>query len=143
MKRVTLIDARRAVHGYEFIHYGSAEPCRDCELAQVCIDNLELGRRYRVIGVRGYEHACKIYDKVKVVEVEEAEIPAAIEKRRAFVGSRITFQAIDCREIFCNNYIFCKPEGLKHGDRCEILEFSDLNCKKGKELVLARLMRIS
>jgi len=144
MKRlITLVDSKKAREGYEFIHYGISKKCQNCELYQVCIENLEKGRRYKIIGIRDYEHDCKIYGKVKVVEVEEAEVPTAIEKRKAFLGSKLRFSPLKCNDIFCENYNLCNPEGLKEGDICEIVDVGKkLWCKKGKNIVMVKLKRV-
>ena len=142
-KIITLVDEKKAKKGYEFIHFSIPEECKECNLFSVCMGNLELGRRYRIVGTRDYEHPCKIFGKVKVVEVEEPEIQATVESRVAFVGSKITFKSIECKDIDCKNFPYCSAEGLKSGDRCEIVEvIKKVECKIGKDLTLVKLKRI-
>jgi hypothetical protein len=141
--KITLLDSRHAKAGYEFVHYGGAEECTECELSKVCIENLEKGRKYRVTAVRDKEHECRLYEKVNVVEVEEPETLAAVDRKKAFAGAKITFTPLECREFFCKNSKYCDPEGLLSNDACEILEFLNaIECEKGKELVLVKLKRV-
>lgn len=144
MKRViTLLPLEQAKIGYEFVHYGAAEECAGCELFRVCIENLEKGRKYRVVDLRGFEHPCKIAEKVRVIEVEECEVLASLEKKEAFVGAKMDFAPVDCTRVLCQNWIYCSPEGLQKSDRCEIRDTgAEIACPRGKSFVLARLRRI-
>jgi len=133
-------DARQ---GYEFLHLGRAEECEGCRLVRTCMENLEPGRRYRITGIKDMEHPCALHGKVRVVEVEEAGVPAALEKRRVFIGSKIEFSRQDCDDIFCPGYRFCRPEGLLEGDVCRITDSQEaLECKRGRSLVVVRLERV-
>ncbi len=139
---VTLLEGRLAEEGYVFVHIGSAEECVECDLSTVCIGNLEAGRKYRVTGVRDIEHECVIYGLVKVIEVEECEAEACIDAKLSFPGSTFTFYPQECNRILCKNFGYCVPEGLKGGDRCEILSTSGkAECELGKELKLANIKR--
>lgn len=140
---ITLLPPKNAKIGYEFVHYGGAEECIECELSKVCIGNLEKSRKYRVVAVREKEHECRLYAKVSVVEVEESEVLAAVDRKKAFAGAKIKFTPIECKEMFCKNSNYCNPEGLLSNDACELREIlSTIECEKGKELVLVRLKRV-
>lgn len=142
-KIITLLDSEHAKVGYEFVHYGEAEECKKCNLINVCIENLEKGRKYKVIDLREYEHKCKIYEKVCVVEVEEPETLAAIDSRKAFIGARVLYSSIACSQIFCPNSKYCNPEGLKKGDKCEIRDsLNSLKCEENKDLQVVKLRRV-
>jgi hypothetical protein len=137
------VNSKDAKAGYEFLHMGPAEECRGCRLVKTCMENIIPGRRYRITGVKDMEHPCALHDKVKVVEVEEAQVLAALEKRKAFPGSKIEFSRQDCDDIFCPGYRYCRPEGLFEGDICKItgaLEAAE--CRKGRSLVVVRLERV-
>jgi len=139
---VTLLEAGLAEEGYSFIHMGAAEECTSCDLRGVCTENLEAERKYIVTGVRELEHKCEIHGVVRVVEVTECEVETCIESKLSFLGSTITFEPQDCKQLFCKNFNFCVPEGLKSGDRCEILNVSGkVECEAGKEVVMAKLKR--
>ncbi|MFQ6136074.1 MAG: UPF0179 family protein [Candidatus Hydrothermarchaeales archaeon] len=143
-KIITLIDTERAKPGYQFIHYGVAEECEDCDFKIVCIDNLEEGRRYEITGLKDLEHECNIYGKVKVVEVRESDLLAAINPKYAFIGSSIHFTPIECDDVFCENFGYCTPEGLKEGDKCEILDaLNTIKCGRGHELQAVRVRRVA
>lgn len=141
-KIITLLPPEQARVGYEFVHYGAAEECAGCELYKVCIENLEKGRKYRVVDLREFEHPCRINEKVRVVEIEEADVLASLEKKEAFVGARINFAPLACERVMCRNWTYCSPEGLQSGERCEIREADKLECPLGKNLTLAKLRRV-
>jgi len=139
---VTLVDTHSAKEGYTFIHYGAAEECRECRLRKVCVENLESGRRYRIICVREQKHTCALYGEVVVVEVEEAEVEACLEKRVALIGATLSFSPIECDRVLCENYIYCVPEGLSAGDRVVVSQTGErLRCARGLALVKVALQR--
>jgi len=120
---VTLVGARLANVGDEFIFLGASEKCESCKLKKSCT-NLEVGGRYRIEHIRnGIKHDCYIHeDGVRVVEVIEPPIKVAIEAKRALKGSKIVFEPADCEETDYELFELCHPSGLKAGDRCTILE---------------------
>lgn len=139
---VTLVDSRKARLGYEFIPYTGVEECRLCALSEVCIGNLEAGRRYRVVALREKEHECAVFGIVRVVEVEESVILGSLEKSRVYLGSKVTYEPPGCGELFCDNSRYCMPEGLRRGDVCRIEGvLGELKCDKGLRLQLVRLRR--
>ncbi len=142
-KIITLIDPVHAVVGYQFVHYGTAEECEDCDFKMVCIDNLEEGRKYEVIGLKEPEHECTLYGKVRVSEVKESENLVAISPTYAFIGSSIVFTSPDCSNVFCENARFCIPEGVKADDKCEIIDtLSNIECEKGFDLQKIKVRRV-
>jgi Uncharacterized protein conserved in archaea len=60
-----------------------AKACEDCRYKSVCIDPLETGRIYKIKEVKDIVHTCPIHEgrKVKVVEVEKADIEALIDAK--------------------------------------------------------------
>lgn len=139
--KLTLVDSKLAEVGYEFVNYGEAEECRDCGLAKACL-NLESGRKYRVINTRKKEHECKIAGRATVVEVEECDMVAAIDQKKVFAGSKITFEPIPCDNIFCKNMKHCRPDGINKGDACKIIDsLGKIKCEEGNNLVLVNLKR--
>lgn len=142
---VTLIGNKLADIGMEFIFYGRSSDCEECKLTNSCL-NLEEGRRYKVLGLRnGIKQNCKIHESdVVAVEVAETPTTASIESRRAFNGSKIFYDDIDCDEYGCEFYDLCHPSGLKNGDKCTILKvIGDMpgECSRGFSLKLAELKR--
>lgn len=141
--KLTLIDSKTAKVGYEFINYGDTDECRDCKLINACIKNLENGRKYRIVNTRDIEHDCKITGRALLVEVEECDVFGVLDQRKAFVGSKIEFVPVSCDNIFCNNMKYCKPEGLKNGDACKILDATGkIECEMGNDFVLVKLKRL-
>jgi len=134
---ITLIGEKLAKKGLNFIYNEPAEACEDCRYKSVCIDPLETGRIYKIKEVKDTEHPCPIHEsgKVKVVEVEKANIEALIDAKKAFEGSVILFETLKCDEK-CDMRSLCFPEGIKASDRCRILKnFGRVNeCKKGYKL---------
>lgn len=142
-KIITLVDPERAQKGYQFVHYGSAEECEDCDFRMVCIDNLEEGRKYEVIGLKDLEHECELYGTVRVVEVKESDHLLAVDPKYAFIGSSIHFTPVGCGNVFCENSKFCNPEGITEGDKCEIVDtFGKIECEKGYDLQTIKVRRV-
>jgi uncharacterized protein (UPF0179 family) len=134
---ITLIGEKLAKKGLTFIYHGPAKACEDCRYKSVCIDPLETGRIYKIKEVKETEHTCPIHEngKVKVVEVEKANIEALIDAKMAFEGSVILFEAPECDEE-CNMRSLCFPEGLKSSNKCKIKKNLGRfdKCKKGYKL---------
>ncbi len=120
---ITLIGKNLAEKGLKFVHYGSSAECDECRFKSTCIDPLEEGRVYIVMDVKDTEHPCPIHEggKVKVVEVERAEIEAIVDSKKAFEGSMILFEHPDC-EKECTMRDLCFPEGIYEGDKCNIVK---------------------
>lgn len=141
---ITLVSAGQARIGTVFIHRGPGSKCKICEYFRVCVRNLEPERVYEVVKVRDKVLPCGQYEaEMQVVEVLDAEIPAAIPARQAIEGAVITVQAIDCREEGCENCGLCFPTGLKPGDRCEVLGATEsLPCSEAFLLKKVSLRRV-
>lgn len=140
---ITLVGKNLAHKGLEFIHYDASAQCGSCRFKSTCIDSLEKGRMYRITDVKGTEHPCPIHEggKVRVVEVERADINALIDSKKAFEGSVIVFKTPECdRECIMRD--LCFPEGLYEGDKCKIVENqgkSPNQCVNGLNLSLVLL----
>ncbi|MHC1631919.1 MAG: UPF0179 family protein [Methanotrichaceae archaeon] len=143
--QITLIGTKLARIGMEIIFNGPAQECENCKLRNSCT-NLEPGRRYRVLELRGdLIHECPIHeDGVIAVEVTESPIIAAIDARKAFAGSKTVLELPKCGEYDCLMYDLCHPIGLKEGDRCTIVEIvgeAPEECSLGHKLKLVELRR--
>jgi uncharacterized protein (UPF0179 family) len=98
---------------------------------------------YTITDVKGTEHPCPIHEggKVKVVEVERADINALVDSKKAFEGSMIVFEFPECDKE-CTMGELCFPEGLYGGDKCKIVKTSGKSpneCIKGLNLSLVLL----
>jgi hypothetical protein len=130
---VTMVGKGQAKVGEAFIHRGPGSKCANCEFFRVCVENIEPGRIYEIIRVRDKTHFCRQYEmEMHVVEVINAKIPTAIPAKQAIPGAIITFKTPTCGMEGCEAYDLCFPEGLKSGDRCEVLEVTQsLECSLG------------
>ena len=138
---ITLIGKGQARIGEAFIHRGPGSKCEGCEYSKVCIDNVEPGRIYEIVGVRDRMIFCRRYEiEMQVVEVVNAKIKAAIPSRQAVPGAIITFRASTCDMESCEYRSLCFPVGLFPNDRCEVLEVTrTLPCPLGFSLKEALL----
>ena len=96
-----------------------------------------------ITDVKNSEHPCPVHEggKVKVVEVEKAEIETLFDSKRAFEGSMIVFDIPDCDEE-CTMRDLCFPEGLYMNEKCKIVKNigkPDKKCVKGLDLSLVIL----
>jgi uncharacterized protein len=143
--QITLIGTKLATVGMEFTFNGPTPECEACKLRNTCM-NLEPARRYRVLGTRGeLIHECPIHEVgVRAVEVTESPIIAAMDTRKAFAGSKISFETMKCDDSSCRMYDICHPSGLKEGEKCTIVEVvgeAPEDCPKGFVLKLVELKR--
>lgn len=134
---ITLIGSRLAAPGNEFIYRGPAADCEKCKLKNICL-NLDKNKKYRVTGVRnGSELECALHDTgVKAVEVVACPIITVMESRKAFNGSKMTYEAPDCDKS-CECFALCHPEGLATGEKytiCEVFSEEIGPCQKGLTL---------
>ncbi|MFQ6080949.1 MAG: UPF0179 family protein [Candidatus Bathyarchaeia archaeon] len=141
---ITLVGVRQAKEGFVFIHQGPSSGCEDCEYYQVCIKNLETGRVYKVVRLREKVFPCKLHEAgVRVVEVVESDILAALPLKLAIEGAVVTFRKAECDIHACEHYELCVPRGLVNGDHCTVLEVGEnVACSKGLSLVKAVLRRL-
>ena len=112
MSQVTLIGARLATPGEEFVYEGRADACEGCPYQQQCL-NLSEGTRYRVTDVRENAQTldCAVHDVgVRAVEVEPASIPANVASKGAYAGSRATLPG-PCPHTECPSHQYCVPDG--------------------------------
>ncbi|HML06390.1 MAG TPA: UPF0179 family protein [Methanobacterium sp.] len=140
---ITLIGKSLAEKGVKFIHYGPSAECEACRFKSTCIDSLEEGRMYIINDVKETEHPCPIHEggKVKVVDVQRAEIKALVDSKKAFEGSMVIFEFPECDKE-CTMRDLCFPEGLFEGDKCKIVKTvgkSPNQCIKGLNLSLVLL----
>jgi len=141
---ITMLGAGQAEVGKSFIYRGFGSKCNKCKYFNVCAKNLETGRIYRVINVRNKTFKCEAYDlELRVVEVVEAEILAAIFSKQAIEGVVLAFHRQECGEGSCENNMYCSPEGLMDNDRCEVIKvYGRISCPKGLQLAQVLLKRV-
>jgi uncharacterized protein len=135
---ITLIGKNIATKNLEFTFLGAAKECDKCRFKDTCIKTLEKGRLYTIKNVKDVEHPCFIHEggKVKVIEVEKANIKALVESKKSFEGSSMIFEFQAC-DLDCSLKDFCFPEGLVQNDRCKIVKNigkPGISCMKGYDL---------
>ncbi|MCX8171646.1 MAG: UPF0179 family protein [Candidatus Bathyarchaeota archaeon] len=142
---ITLLGEGQARVGELFIHKGFGAKCYGCRYFNVCVKNLESGRVYRVVGLRDRVLKCEAYDiEMRVVEVVESEVLAALPSKQAILGALVTFHPQECGERGCENYELCSPEPLRSGDRCEIIEvYEAVRCPRDFQIRKVLLRRVS
>jgi uncharacterized protein (UPF0179 family) len=134
---ITLIGSKLAKPGAQFIYRGPQPECEKCKLKNVCL-NLDKDKKYQVVALRsGNEHECFLHDtSVRAVEVSPCPVVVAIESRKAFNGSKLTYEEPKC-EKSCPAYVACHPPGLVSGDKYTIAAVFDEaigSCPKGLTL---------
>jgi len=129
----TLIGKDLAKKGVQFIAQDSEE-CKTCRLYPICIKNLTLGRRYVIKDIKDKVFQCKLSGEVILVDVELAEIPILVEKKKAIEGVTLEFKPLEKkkRELF-------NPEGLNSGDKVRIIKILE-DYDKNRKKVLVRII---
>ncbi len=141
--KITIVGLKQAKKGFTFLHSTALDECKSCELLKTCMESLEPGRVYSVAKVRNKVFPCKVHEEgVRVVEVEESNLEAALEPRVSFRLATITFRPQGCRNLRCQNSRVCAPPGLVEGDKCKILEVKEkIECPLRRSLVRALVER--
>ena len=114
MATVTLVGARLAEVGREFVYQGEASGCAGCPYRDQCLNLME-GGRYRITNVR--ENArlleCAVHDTgVRAVEVEPAPVRANVPTKVAYAGNK-TSLAGPCPHTECPSHQYCVPLGVE------------------------------
>ncbi|HRX33014.1 MAG: UPF0179 family protein [Methanoregulaceae archaeon] len=142
--KVTLIGTELAQTGLEFVYEGMIPDCESCPVKKAC-NNLKVGKKYRVVGIRPTRHACSVHlNGAQTVEVVESPIPALISADMAIRNTKILFEFACSREN-CTNYDLCHPEGIIEGEKYVVMDVignaPDI-CEKGRNLQLVELMPV-
>ncbi|MBU4340608.1 MAG: UPF0179 family protein [Euryarchaeota archaeon] len=144
-KIITLIGTKLAKTGNEFNFKGGVKECEPCRLNKTCL-GLNIGSRYRITALRnGGKLECYVHDSgVCAVEVIELPVEISVESRKAMKGSTITYEPVPCNITGCTNYVMCRPEGMRRGDKFNVVsigeDISD-SCDKGYLLKIAEVKR--
>jgi len=142
--KVTLIGKELAKNGLEFIYEGTIDDCTSCRLNKAC-NNLQKGRRYRVVGVRPTEHPCHVHlNGACTVEVIESPTPALVSADMAIRHTKIQFEC-SCTREDCPNHALCHPDGIHDRHKytiVDVLGAAPEHCEKGRTLHLVGLMPV-
>jgi uncharacterized protein (UPF0179 family) len=139
--KVTLVGTVLARQGNEFVYEGEVADCESCKVKKAC-NNLQKGRRYRIVTVRTTHHDCEVHlNGATAVEVTEAPITALINAEMAIVNSKIRLES-SCNRADCRSYPLCRPDGIVEGEKYVVSEVlgnaSDI-CDKGRALKLVEI----
>jgi len=139
--KVTLVGTVLAKPGVEFIYEGEAPGCDTCKVKKAC-NNLQKGRKYRIVTVRTTHHECPVHlNGATAVEVMEAPISALISPEMAIVNSKIKIE-LSCNKADCRSFALCRPDGVVDGEKyivTEVLGNAPDICEKGRALKLVEL----
>lgn len=141
MSTVTLVGTRLAEVGREFVFEGEASGCEGCPYREQCL-TLSAGTRYRITDVRENAQTldCAVHDEgVRAVEVEPAPIPANVDAKGAYAGSKATLEG-PCPYTDCPSHPYCVPEGTDFEEEYRIDEVlgepPHEHCMLGRDLTL-------
>jgi uncharacterized protein len=139
--KVTLVGTVLAKQGIEFIYEGEVTACDTCKVKKAC-NNLQTGRKYRIVSVRTTHHECMVHlNGATAVEVVEAPITVLINADMAIVNSKIK-PDLSCSKSDCRSFSFCRPEGVVEGEKyivAEVLGNASDICEKGRVLKLVEI----
>ena len=139
--KVTLVGTVLAKTGFEFIYESEAQECDTCKVKKAC-NNLQKGRKYRIVTVRTTHHECPVHlNGATAVEVMEAPISALISPEMAIVNSKVKIE-LSCNKADCRSYALCRPDGVVDGEKyvvTEVLGNAPDICEKGRALKLVEL----
>jgi uncharacterized protein (UPF0179 family) len=135
---VTLVGTVLAKQGIEFIYEGEAAGCDTCKVKKAC-NNLQKGRKYRIVSVRTTHHECAVHlNGATAVEVMDAPITALINPDMAIINSKIRIE-LSCNKSECRSFPLCHPEGVVEGEKyiiTDVLGNAPDICDKGRSLKL-------
>ncbi len=117
---LTMASDEDAEVGKAFIFMGGQIECTECRFSKICL-NLENGRRYDIVSVRPLTHECLLTDgQSRVVEVVKTDRTICVDKKYAIDGSLITFFPSECRQIGCEHYRQCNPDGIPPEEKVKV-----------------------
>ncbi len=119
---VTLVGERQASKGFKFVASAPPDMCRQCKLFLACMGKLVPGRAYIVVELKDKEHYCELYEgNVRVAKVMQSPIEILIKPQHAIEGATMVFAGIECEVKRCPLESFCRPEGVKKGEKVKII----------------------
>lgn len=119
----TLVGEGLAKKGARFVVTEIPDSCKSCNLFEACMKKVVVGRTYEVVEVRNRWHYCRLHDgKLIVVKVLELPMEVVLRKQIAMEGAILKFSPMECNEARCKLKEYCRPSGLRSGERIKILK---------------------
>jgi uncharacterized protein (UPF0179 family) len=139
--KVTLVGTVLAKQGIEFIYEGEVAGCDTCKVKKAC-NNLQTGRKYRIVSVRTTHHECMVHlNGATAVEVMEAPITVLINADMAIINSKIKLE-LSCDKSDCRSFPLCHADGVVKGEKYVVADVlgntSDI-CEIGRVLKLVEV----
>ena len=136
--KVTRVGTVLAKQGIEFIYEGEVAGCDTCKVKKAC-NNLQTGRKYRIVSVRTTHHECMVhFNGATAVEVIEAPITVLINADMAIINSKIKLE-LSCNKSDCRSFPLCHADGVVEGEKyivADVLGNASDICEKGRVLKL-------
>src|SRR4030067_1407545 len=141
---ITIVGERQARPKFAFLYNGPSRACKDCNYFKVCQEKLDQGSVYEIVKVRDKEIPCNIHDdKARVVEVVEADLSVAVNRRENFEGATVTIKSSDCDNKSCPSFGICMPLGLQKKGKYRIVGvLGPISCPLRRPLVEVRARRV-
>jgi uncharacterized protein (UPF0179 family) len=139
--KVTLVGTVLAKQGVDFIYEGEVAGCDTCKVKKAC-NNLQAGRKYRIVSVRTTHHECMVHlNGATAVEVMEAPITVLINADMAIINSKIKLE-LSCDKSDCRSFPLCHADGVVEGEKYVVADVlgnaSDI-CEIGRVLKLVEV----
>jgi len=120
-ERRSLIPAELAFEGFRFIFEGITDTCKSCRLKSACVEGLEEGRAYEAIEIFSKKRfECPLHGKLVLATLRRANILVALPSG-VIEGATIHYRPIECELVTCKNFQYCRPDGLKPGDKIKLV----------------------
>jgi len=132
-----------AKNGYTFFYEGIAKDCEECTYLKVCHGNLKAKNLYKVTGVRDKLFDCSVFGrKARLVEVQLAEIEAAVDPKYTIESALVNFEPQTCGDLLCKMFDVCVPDDIEIGQKYKVVKVhSSFACQKnGKKLISVSLL---
>ena len=120
-ERMSLAPSSLASKGFKFIFEGITTVCRTCKLRAACVDGLEEGRLYEVINVNKKKRfECPLHGEVVLVSLRKSHLMVALPSG-LIEGATTHYKPIECEDLLCRNFQYCRPDGIKPGDKIKVV----------------------
>ncbi len=120
-ERMSLVPSSLAKRGFKFVFEGIAGPCKGCRLRSACVDGLEVGRVYEVAELNPKKRfSCPLHGEVVLATLRKAHILVALPSG-LIEGATTQYKGVECDDLACRNYQYCRPDGLLPGDKIRIV----------------------